>query len=188
MTCEIIIQKIFKSNNYEPNWFSLRLIWIELIWKVSKQKHKLVHTVIPLLEGLILTGWLDFLILRLQWFMLLVRSFIIDVRFIISNVLNHECLFRNGTFFKFIRYPNCVFLDAICNLLILAKPAKRLFKNENMNLSYPHVWYSACMLWLRNELLPYMLLENYFCRCISWDIQLQHSKINHLTRLYCIYF
>ena len=118
--------------------------------------------------------WLDFLILRLQWFMLLVRSFIIDVRFIMSNVLNHECLFRNGTFFKFIRYPNCVFLDAICNLLILAKPAKRLFKNENMNLSYPHVWYSACMLWLRNELLPYMLLENYFCRCISWDIQLQH--------------
>ena len=62
-----------------------------------------------------------------------------ELRFIISNVLNHECLFRNGTFFKFIRYPNCVFLDAICNLLILAKPAKRLFKNENMNLSYPHV-------------------------------------------------
>ena len=66
-------------------------------------------------------------------------DFIIDVRFIISNVLNHDGLFRNGTFFKFIRYPNCVFLDAICNLLILAKPAKRLFKNENMNLSYPHV-------------------------------------------------
>ena len=112
----------------------------------------------------------------------------IDVRFIMSNVLNHDGLFRNGTFFKFIRYPNCVFLDAICNLLILAKPAKRLFKNENMNLSYPHVWYSACMLWLRNELLPYMLLRNYFCRCISWDIQLQHSKINHLTRFCCIYF
>ena len=67
------------------------------------------------------------------------QDFIIDVRFIISNVLNHDGLFRNGTFFKFIRYPNCVFLDAICNLLILAKPAKRLFKNENMNLSYPHV-------------------------------------------------
>ena len=63
----------------------------------------------------------------------------IDVRFIMSKVLNHGGLFRNGTFFKFIRYPNCVFLDAICNLLILAKPAKRLFKNENMNLSYPHV-------------------------------------------------